>query len=67
MVDRRQLPVLVDVAVLAVDEPIAGLLPRGRFIVPFLAPDAFKEHMSAAYGAFVPESADELSAYLTTL
>ena len=50
-----------------VDEPIAGLLPRGHFIVPFLAPDAFKEHMSAAYGAFVPESPDELSAYLGTM
>ena len=50
-----------------VDEPIAGLLPRGHFIVPLLAPDAFKEHMSAAYGAFVPESPDELSAYLGTM
>lgn len=50
----------------AADEPIAELLPRGRFIVPFLAPDAFKEHMSATYGAFVPKSADELSAYLKT-
>ena len=51
----------------AADEPIAELLPRGRFIVPFLAPDAFKEHMSAGYGAFVPESTDELSAYLRTM
>ena len=50
-----------------VDEPIAALLPRGHFIVPFLAPDAFKEHMSAEYGAFVPEHADELSAYLSAL
>ena len=49
----------------AADEPIAELLPRGHFAVPFLAPDAFKEHMSAAYGAFVPESTDELSAYLS--
>ena len=51
----------------SVDEPIAGLLPRGHFIVPFLVPDAFKEHMSAAYGAFVPESPKELSAYLSTV
>ena len=51
----------------AADELIAELLPPGRFIVPFLAPDAFKEHMSAGYGAFVPESTDELSAYLRTM
>ena len=30
----------------SVDEPIARLLPRGHFIVPFLATDAFREHMS---------------------
>ena len=51
----------------AADEPIAALLPRGRFVVPFLAPDTFKEHMSAEHGAFVPESADELGAYLNTM
>ncbi len=47
-----------------VDEPIAELLPRGHFVVPFLASDAFKEHMSATYGAIVPKDSDELSAYL---
>jgi len=51
----------------SVDEPIAGLLPRGHFIVPFLAPDAFKENMSATYGAFVPQNSDELSAYLSSI
>ena len=49
------------------DEPIAGLLPAGNFIVPFLAADAFKQHMAQSYGAFVPSTGDELLDYLKAL
>ena len=51
----------------AVDEPVAEMLPRGHFIVPFLAPSEFKQHMSTKHGAFVPETTDELSAYLSSM
>ncbi len=46
------------------DEPIAGLLPAGSFIVPFLAADEFKQRMALRHGAFVPGSEEELLAYL---
>jgi len=47
-----------------IDEPIAEILPKGNFIVPFLADEDYKEKMSAKYGAFVPESEDDLIKYL---
>ncbi len=46
------------------DEPVAELLPAGNFIVPFLAQDAFKQHMAERHGAFVPSTSRELLDYL---
>jgi len=46
------------------DEPIAELLVPGNFIVPFLAPDEFKEKMASKYKAFAPETEQDLLRYL---
>lgn len=46
------------------DEHMAELLPRGNFIVPFMAPDGVKDHMSEKYGAFVPEDEPKLLFYM---
>jgi len=46
------------------DEPIAKLLAPGNFIVPFFAPDEFKEKMASKYKAFVPETEQDLLKYL---
>jgi hypothetical protein len=40
------------------------MLPRGHFIVPFLAPDDFREKMATKYGAFAPVTPNDLAAYL---
>jgi len=45
------------------DMPVAQMLPKGNFIVPFLAPYEFKEEMARKYGAFVPESQKDLERY----
>lgn len=47
------------------DAPVADLLPPGHFIVPFLTPDDFRQHMASRYGAFVPENENDLEAYLS--
>lgn len=47
-----------------VDEPIAGLLPPGNFVVPFLADDRFEAHMRTTYGALTPEGPGDLAALL---
>jgi len=46
------------------DEPIAEMLDRGGFIVPFFADDEFRERMASKHGAFVPESEQDLLKYL---
>lgn len=46
------------------DEPIADILPEGRFIVPFFAKDDFKQDMYSKYGAFIPDNEQHLKSYL---
>ena len=46
------------------DEPVAEILATGNFIVPFLAPDQFKQEMASKHKAFVPESEEDLLKYL---
>ncbi len=46
------------------DEPIAELLAPGNFIVPFFAPDEFKERLASKHKAFVPETEQDLLRYL---
>ena len=50
-----------------VDEPIAGLLPPGHFVVPLLAADSFRRRMEADHGAFAPDTDRELVAHLRGL
>jgi len=46
------------------DEPVASLLPREHFIVPFFASDEVKQRFATQHGAFVPESEDDLESFL---
>ncbi len=46
------------------DLPIADLLPRGHFVVPFYATDAFREMASGKYGAFVPKNQQDWADFL---
>ena len=46
------------------DEPVAGYLPPGHFIVPFYATDRFRNHMRSEYGAFSPEDEESLKNHL---
>lgn len=46
------------------DLPVADLLPRGRFVVPFSATGEFREMAAGMYGAFAPESQQDLQAFL---
>lgn len=46
------------------DEPVAKMIPKGNFIVPFLADDDFKNMMASEYNAFVPENEHDLDRYL---
>lgn len=46
------------------DEPVAEMLPEGHFIVSFSADGRFRDRMVNRYGAFVPESRDDLQDYL---
>lgn len=49
------------------DGPVAEMLPKGYFIVPFLATDEAREELSRKYGAFVPEDERDLRRYLLRL
>jgi len=46
------------------DLPVAELLPRGHFVVPFYATDAFRNMAASRYGAFVPKDQDEWAEFL---
>lgn len=46
------------------DEPIAEMIDRGSFIVPFFALDEFKQMMASKHKAFVPKSEEDLLKYL---
>ncbi len=46
------------------EETFGEILPPGNFIVPFFAPEDFKEKMASKYRAFVPESETDLRKYL---
>lgn len=46
------------------DEPVAEILPRGGFIVPFMAKPEFRERMTKTYGAFAPRDEPDLLNYL---
>ncbi len=46
------------------DGPVADLLPRGHFIVPFLASDAVKQLFAERHNAFVPKDEHDMEKYL---
>jgi phosphoserine phosphatase len=46
------------------DLPVAKMLPRGHFVVPFYASNAFREKAARVYGAFVPEDQADWADFL---
>jgi len=46
------------------DIGVAEMLPVGNFIVPFFATDAFRQYAGQGYGAFVPDTKEDLDGYL---
>jgi phosphoglycolate phosphatase-like HAD superfamily hydrolase len=49
------------------DIGIADMLPAGNFIVPFFATDEFREYAAKKFGAFTPDTKEDLDCYLRTM
>ncbi|MCB1985839.1 MAG: haloacid dehalogenase-like hydrolase [Burkholderiales bacterium] len=48
------------------DTEIANMLPAGNFIVPFFATNEFREYAAKRFGAFTPNTKEDLDCYLKT-
>lgn len=47
------------------DIGVAEMLPSGNFIVPFFATDVFRQYAARRFGAFAPDTKEDLDGYLS--